>query len=258
MKSAKKEVALEAIFLGTNGWFETNTGATICVLIRTAEYNIIFDAGSGLAKTDRYITDRDDKPVFIFLSHFHLGHIMGLNTLAKFRFSGGLSISGPTGTKEALRMIINSPYMLPISQLPYPAKVYELPEEKTRIPFRIETRALRHASLTIGFRIEIDGKAITYCPDTVYCSSAVDLARSCDLLIAECSFKRGQVSERRPHLNPETAARIALEAGAKKLALVHFDAQAHPFLADRQDSENAAREIFKNAFATRDDMRVEI
>jgi len=183
---------------------------------------------------------------------------MGLNTLAKLHFSGGLFIGGPSGTREALRMIVNSPYMRPISQLPFPVKVLELPEEKNRLPFRIETRALRHGVLTIGFRVEIDGKAIAYCPDTAYCTSAVDLARSADLLIAECSYKRGQVSDRRPHLNPETAARIAYEAEAKKLALVHFDAHAQPFFADRQDSENAAREVFKNTFATRDDLRFDI
>ncbi len=253
-----KEDDLDAIFLGTNGWFETNTGATVSVLVRTADFHIIFDAGSGLAKADRYIAEADERPVYIFLSHFHLAHILGLNTLVKFRFAGGLHIAGPAGTREALRMIVNSPYMLPVSQMPYPVKVVELPEEKNRIPFRIETRALRHGVLTIGFRIEIEGKAIAYCPDTVYCPAAVDLARSADLLIAECSYKRGQASDRRPHLNPETAASIAYEADARKLALVHFDAQAHPFLADRQDSENAARDIFKNSYATRDDLRMDI
>ena len=79
-----------------------------------------------------------------------------------------------------------------------------------------------------------------------------------DLLIAECAYKSGQSNEAWPHLNPEMAARIAKEAGAKKLALIHFDARTHPTLGDRTDSENAAKKIFTETFATIDDMKIRI
>ena len=83
---------MRVIFLGTNGWYDTDTGNTICVLIRTKDYEIILDAGNGLYKIDQYIPERNKKPVYLFLSHFHLDHIVGLHTLMKFNFSQGLTI----------------------------------------------------------------------------------------------------------------------------------------------------------------------
>ncbi len=68
------------------------------------------------------------------------------------------------------------------------------------------------------------------------------LSREADLVIAECAYQSGQGSDDWPHLNPETAARIAKEARAKRLAIVHFD----------------ARTIFPHTFATIDDMELDL
>jgi ribonuclease BN (tRNA processing enzyme) len=249
---------MRAIFLGTNGWYDTDTGDTICILIRTLDYEIVFDAGNGFYKIDTYIPEVNMKPVYLFLSHFHLDHIVGLHTLMKFKFSQGLTICGPAGTRDILGTFINNPFSASLSQLPFSVTIYELPEEHIKLPFRVEARELFHSSLTLGYRIEIEEKIISYCPDTGYCENAVTLARSSDLLIAECAYKKGQSSESWPHLNPETAARIAKEAEAKSLALVHFDAETYKTIAERKESEEVARKIFKNAFITTDTMVIEI
>jgi len=251
-------VPLEVIFLGTNGWYDTLTGNTICILIRAKDCHIIFDAGYGLYKADRYIEEGDDRPVYLFLSHFHLDHIVGLHTLTKFRFPGGLTIIGPKSSRDILDIILNDPFTISLKDLPYPAKAIELPEERDLLPITVTAKPLRHASFTLGYRIELEGRTISYCPDTGYCANAVELSAAADLLIAECAYKSGQSNESWPHLNPETAARIAKEAGALRMALVHFDAGTHPTMADRRDSEMAARKIFPEAFATIDDMLVQI
>jgi len=75
---------MEIIFLGTNGWYDTKTGNTTCTLIETEDYFIILDAGNGLYKIDQYITSTSKRPIYLFLSHFHLDHIVGLHIMSKF------------------------------------------------------------------------------------------------------------------------------------------------------------------------------
>jgi ribonuclease BN (tRNA processing enzyme) len=244
--------------LGTNGWYDTPTGNTVCTLISSQEYHVIFDAGYGLYKADRYIEDLDDRPVYLFLSHFHVDHIAGLHTLNKFRFPGGLVIGGPEGSRDILKIFLNNPFTAPLQDLPYKAGTIELPSEQDQVPFPVTVKPLRHTALTLGYRIVLDGRTITYCPDTGYCANAVELSAEADLLIAECAYKSGQFNEAWPHLNPETAARIAKEARARKMALIHFDARTHPTLEDRADSENAAKRIFPDTFATIDDMMIRL
>ncbi|MBI5892824.1 MAG: ribonuclease Z [Deltaproteobacteria bacterium] len=247
---------MKITFLGTNGWYDTGTGNTICILIESSGYNIILDAGNGLYKIDNYI--KENTSTYIFLSHFHLDHIAGLHILGKFDFPRGLHICGQSGTKEILGRFINFPFTMPINRLKYKTEIHELPEDGGRIPFKVEFLPMLHSSPTLGYRFELEGKVIAYCPDTGYCENAVKLARNADLVITECAFKSGQYSEDWPHLNPESAAQIALDSGAKKLALVHFDASIYKTIEDRNIAEVAARKIFPNTFCSVDDMQVEV
>jgi ribonuclease BN (tRNA processing enzyme) len=152
---------MDIIFLGTNGWYDSGTGNTICTLISSEKYHILLDAGNGVHKADRYI--RDDRPVYLFLSHFHLDHIEGLHILNKFRFSQGLRIFGQKGTKEALNTIINKPFTVPMFELPFPVEVFELSEGPYKVPFPLECRFLVHSTPCMGYRFDLDGKVVVFC-----------------------------------------------------------------------------------------------
>jgi ribonuclease BN (tRNA processing enzyme) len=249
---------VKIVFLGTNGWYDTDTGNTICTLLQTADGDIILDAGNGITKADRYGVGGNGRPVYLFLSHFHLDHVVGLHTLAKFSFSGGLTICGPAGSRSILHGLVNQPFTLPLGDLPYPVKVLELPAELGELPFPVAARPLLHASLTLGYRLELENRIISYCPDTGYCENAVSLSREAELVIAECAYQSGQGSDDWPHLNPETAARIAREAEARRLALVHFDARIYPTLDLRLLAERDARAVFPNTDATVDGMEIDL
>ncbi len=67
-------------------------------------------------------------------------------------------------------------------------------------------------------------------------------------------FLPGQENPDWPHLNPETAARIAVEAQSKKLVLVHFGAHKYDTVEKRQNAEHVAQETFKNTTAGKDNM----
>lgn len=247
---------MKAIFLGTNGWFETETGNTLCILIKTEKYDIVFDAGSGFFKLDKYIDGT--KPVYLLLSHFHMDHISGLHGLSKVNCRNGLFIVGQKGTSEVINHLINKPFTVPLNELKYNTELLELPVDKYKIPFELEFLSLLHSDPCLGYRITIDGFTTAFCTDTGYCENAVKLGRNADLLITECAFLPGEENHDWPHLNPETAARIALEAGAKRLVLTHFDAARYVSLQMRREAEIVAQRVFPYVIAAEDLMNLEI
>ncbi len=247
---------MKITFLGTNGWYDTLTGNTCSILIQAKEYDIFLDAGNGLAKADHYITG--DKPAFLFISHFHLDHIAGLHTLVKFRFSRGLRICGQVGTAGVLNTFVAEPFTVPLAQIPYPVQFEELDAGHHAIPFEVEALPLVHPVPCFGYRLSLDGKVITYCTDTGYCENAVELGRNADLLITECGLKPGQESPGWPHLNPESAIRIAREAHARHLALTHFGAEVYRSLDERADLQKKCRHEMPGLIVATDDLTLEI
>lgn len=251
---------IKIVFLGTNGWYDTPTGNTGSILIKCPDYGIIIDAGNGFAKIGQHLDL--GKPAYLFLSHYHLDHIIGLHTLNKHYFKKGLTIFGPTGLKKMLGSIIQKPYTLPFNKLPYKTRAIELSTKGQAIKAlkncRITSLQLTHPVPTLGYRFELGGRTIAYCSDTGYCANAVELASGADLLISECAFKRGQSLPQWPHLNPDTAARLAKDAKAKKLILTHFDASLYRTIDERRQAGNQARETFKNTAVASDGITIKL
>jgi ribonuclease BN (tRNA processing enzyme) len=243
-------------FLGTNGWFDTSTGNTICTLVRSKQCNIIFDAGNGIHKIDKYIDYSKD--TFLFLSHFHLDHIIGLHMLNKFKFKKRFVILGQKGTKRILNKLIAPPFTISFPSLKYDVEFIELGEGKHAIPLDVECRPLFHSEPSMGYRITVDGKTISYCLDTGPCDNLIELSKDADMMITECSFPAGMYVKGWPHLNPELAANAARQANAERLALTHFDASIYKGHKDRLKAQGIARRIFPGAFVARDDMRIEL
>lgn len=246
---------MKIYFLGTNGWYDSETGYTLSILIETKNEFIILDAGSGIYKADRFI--KKAKPVYLFLSHFHLDHIIGLHVLEKFRFPKGIDIIGPLGLTSAINTIVNRPYSVPLKELGIDVRMHEL-NRKPRLSLNFEYRKLLHSSLCYGYRFNIENKTIVFCTDTGLCRNLLLLAKNADLLILECSFKSRQKNDDWPHLNPEEAATMAKEAGVRKLALVHFDASLYKSKNDRNNSEKLAQRIFPETFAASDDLKIKV
>lgn len=242
----------QVIFLGTNGWYDSGTGNTISVLEKTEKFNIILDAGNGISKLKRYIDH--NKRSFLFISHFHLDHVEGLHTLCLNRFPKGLNFILQEGGTGLLNQLMRNPYIMPLSDMPFESVITEVPACAGELPFKASFLEMCHAPVTQGMRMEIDGKTLAYCLDTGYCENAVRLAENADLLIIECTLKSGSSSK--THLNPELCARIAREAGVRKLLLTHFEAESYGDIESRAVAESRVRELFENAVATRDGMTV--
>jgi len=249
-------VYMQVTFLGTNGWFDTTTGNTISVLVQSEEYDILFDAGNGIAKADRYISQK--KPVCLFISHFHIDHIAGLHTLCKFRLKKGLTIYGQPGSAGLLDRFVTEPFTVPLKELPFAVTVKELEAGEHRLPFKVTCLPLVHPAPCFGYRLEIDGKVVTFCTDTGVCDNAISLGRDADLLITECGLKSGEESPDWPHLSPENAIGIAREAHAKRLALTHFGAGVYTTLDERRDVQERFSAECPGLIAATDGLQVDV
>ncbi len=247
---------MQIVFLGTNGWYDNSAGNTVCTLIDAPEGYIILDAGSGIHKLDRYMTE--DKPAFLFLSHYHLDHIQGLHTIVRLSFPRGLQIFGQTGARKILHDILRQPYTVPVDDLPFKVDIRELPEDRAKAPFLKDFRPLVHASPCLGFRFELGGRTISYCTDTGLCDNLVELGKDADILITECSALPGQRRDSWPHLAPEDAVTVANASGAKKVVLVHFNAALYPTVESRRQVQASVARDANNVVVAFDDTTIEL
>lgn len=248
---------MKVIFLGTNGWFSTPTGDTPCILIDAKDHYLVLDGGNGIYKLDRYI--KEDKPISMFISHFHLDHVSGLHTLAKFNFKQGIDVYVGTGRAKDFETLVNPPFTigyLPkpenIGQLKTEIRLHELSEEAEFIPFKASAVKQYHAYVDHGYRIEIDGKTISYTGDCGFTEQTKKLAKNADLLITGCTYKKAPENNTWGHLDPVLSATIAKESQVKQLILNHFDASLYTTLDDRKWAEKEAKKIFPNTIAATD------
>ena len=98
-------------------------GSTVCVhtyLQPTGmqPVHVIFDAGSGIIAFGKSLIQQEPAPVFLFLSHIHLDHIIGIPYCAPFwkpewkvhMFAGFLHVDGHGGGTAYLKRHIVPPY----------------------------------------------------------------------------------------------------------------------------------------------------
>jgi len=147
--------------------------------------------------------------------------------------------------------------MSSLGDLEYPVKVIGFDEGNHKNPFPFTCKPLKHIDNTLGFRISIENKIITYCCDTAVCDNDLDLSRNADLLIHECAFLPGEKSYW-GHTNPESAANLAKTAGVKKLALTHFGANNYTSLQARNASLKEAKKIFPKTIAAKDNLTLHL
>jgi ribonuclease BN (tRNA processing enzyme) len=160
---------------------------------------------------------------------------------------------------KPLSRLLNHPFTAPLGMLKANVQLLPFGRAPEGAPYRISSLPLVHADPCFGYRLEAEGKTIAYCTDTGPCENLLRLAKNADLLITECSLLPGkEISDKWPHLTPEAAAVAAKEAGAKKLALTHFDANNYSSMAVRMKALASARRIFKNTIAAKDGLTIEV
>jgi ribonuclease Z len=105
---------------------------------------------------------------------------------------------------------------------------------------------------------ERKGRKFCFATDTVAAPGLVEFARKSDLFICEGMFAEelAETAAEKKHLTAAQAARIARDAGVKRLGLIHYS----PRYSDRELKTlvGEAREIFPDSFLTRDLQHIEM
>ncbi|MDP3277165.1 MAG: ribonuclease Z [Deltaproteobacteria bacterium] len=100
------------------------------------------------------------------------------------------------------------------------------------------------------------GSVVAFVMDTRPCEGAIALARDADLLVMEATYTAADQSLATEHFHSSAtdAARVALEAGARQLAITHFSQR----YANTDEHLRDARALFANTVALEDFDRVRV
>jgi ribonuclease BN (tRNA processing enzyme) len=173
----------------------------------------------------------------VVLSHFHPDHVLDLFALAFARRNPSvasrphLDVVGPRGTSELLERgadIYGEKRWLRFES----TSVREIDPGASggRVEcgsFELRWTANGHTPEAVSWRVDLaDGRALMYTGDTGENPAVAALARNADLFVCECSFPDDEAVAH--HLSPSSAARLARDAGCRRLVLTHFYPRMDP------------------------------
>ncbi|QJA06120.1 MBL fold metallo-hydrolase [Thermosulfurimonas marina] len=221
---------MELIVLGSGtGWPRRERNAA-GYLVRAAGKTVLLDFGPGILRRLTEAGVDINEIDFIFLSHWHPDHVADLTPyLFATRYRLGFTRNRPVRliSAEGFGAFLSALRGAYGHWLDPPEGLVEILERPRGKRSKLaleglewETAPARHNPESLAVRLSAEGRALVYTGDTEYSPEVVDLARGADLMIAECAFP-----EELPvagHSTPSVAARMAEEAGLKRLLLSHF------------------------------------
>lgn len=205
------------------------------ILLSTERAQYLLDLGPGTLRRLAHLGISHERISGVFVTHFHPDHSLDLVHLLfatrhppVLRQRRPFFIAGPIGLNQFL-LALHSAYGDWISLPKGLVKVVEVHPgaDITELcpPLTIKAAPTGHTSHSLAYRFDHpQSGSIVYTGDTVYSEEVIGLARGADLLITECSFPDELPVD--GHLTPSIAAKMATEAGVKKLALCHFYPEA--------------------------------
>ena len=217
-------------------------GNTSCVSVDVPGHDpILFDLGTGA----RYFGRRCDPNVpfhgSCLITHLHWDHVQGLPFFPPLlRADSRLDFYAPVqedggSIADVMRNTLGPP-MFPIGLDEFPGQVVfhaKGDEEFSIGEVAVMSRLIPHLGNTLGYRVEFRGATVAYLSDhqqpgvDVYeaTDNALELCDGVDLLIHDAQYNRAEFARKANwgHCTAEYAVWLAVESGAKQLALFHHD-----------------------------------
>lgn len=225
---------------------------------------VVIDAGTGIRNLQHYLKDKDNTPLLLLFTHFHLDHIAGLPTFTPaydpawhIRIAAR-ELEGRTA-EQALNDFMTPPYWpIPLDTLKADIRFDVLPDVCAS-PLRhgdLEVRwcPLHHPGGSTLYRIDepASGSSIVVATDMEWGESTpeeqnafVELCsspRGADILLFDGKYTQAEYETYRGwgHSTWQEGVELARRTGAKKLLITHHAALADDLLNVRRDEVRAA------------------
>ena len=246
--------ALEIIFYGTSGWFDSTLGATNCVGVFVNNRDIVlFDLGTGVRKIDKERIR--DKHVTVMLSHLHLDHCYGLHILPMFR-PASLTIVIHENLKSYLETLFSYPFVKPREKLRFPVDIRVAKDTTLNFDnFTIKTQELKHNTPVIGTQLQLAKQSICYCVDTILCDSLLSITKDCNILIVEACPVGGDKTNGF-HLDIEQLEKVLTSTHADQVIITHFGARQYPDFKTKELLFELIKDFHHNIVMAYDDLTI--
>jgi phosphoribosyl 1,2-cyclic phosphodiesterase len=231
-------------------------GNTPCIEVWAGETCLIIDAGTGIRSLGKDLVKRDQREIHLLISHTHWDHVQGFPHFdPQHNQNAHIRIYALPHEDRSLGDVFRAQQQAPF----YPVTLADV---ESRIEFielqdgqsftigeaQVSCHRLNHPSVTGGYRIEHEGKVLSYVSDVdlygpilhgagmkngsvdqqrawhqYLQKSALDLANRADLMICDTFFLPEEYKPDWGHSRPEDALRLGQEAQIQRLALFHHE-----------------------------------
>ena len=212
-------------------------GNTSCISVECGGELAVFDAGSGLADLGAAISGRSGKKkVHLFVSHFHLDHVMGLVVFRPFQDADAeIHLYGAAAEGKrfgsCLEELLGRPFW-PLGLKDFPARIqiHEIGSESV-FPLggsavTVRTMAGNHPGGSLLYRLEDGRRSMVYgldCELTEEWAGAIqDFARDTDLLVWDANFTAEDLREGWGHSTWEQGLQLGRKAGVGRVLMTQY------------------------------------
>ena len=220
-------------------------GNTSCVEVRLADGTlIVLDAGTGARGLGLALSAEPPSRIDLLLTHLHVDHVEGLGAFEPiWHPQTDLHIWGPSSPVVSLDERIAtyfSPPLFPIhlSEVPATCTFHDAPAGQWSVGgATLWSDPIQHPGATVGYRIEAEGKVLTYLTDhepalgmdletaPLEWISGSALAFKADMLVHDCQYTQEEYESRFGfgHSSTEHVAQFAEKTEAGRVVLFHHD-----------------------------------
>lgn len=262
-------------------------GNTACVEVRAGGETIVIDAGTGIRELGlSWMKEAAGKPIAgtLLIGHTHWDHIQGFPFFTPLYLpTSRFAVYGVHGTSKSFHDVMAGqmhPTYFPVQMKDLASKpaFHELHEPVMVGPVKVSYHFLNHPGITIGFRLEHEGKVLSYISDhepygklnrsgefgDKEDAAVARFVEGSDLLVCEAQYTADEYKIKRGwgHSTFDDVLDLAQKAGVKRLALFHHDPAHDDAQMDAHEASCVAlvssRRASLQVFAAREGQAVDL